>query len=384
MGVKMGLNNKNIQEKDNLLKQLKIMSEESKLYIVGAGRYGDILGKWLNQNEIKWSGYLDRSKDNREINGKKIFNILEVKDENNFYVISSPKYRDEMKAELAEQGISEKKIISPKDMDLLIHIYDDTDNWRKYTEKCKKFSRCHQNSERCFIIGNGPSLRIEDLEMLRNEITFAANTIYGVYGSTDWRPSYYCSVDTTIWNTLGRDEIIEKILSSCEAAFASPYGSSFEYKEDEEFKNLYYVMPVEQKDSDTQYSLFAEECSDIVNICGTVTYIMMQLAVYMGFKKIYLLGIDFTFSHEKHGDNSIKINNISNHMEQIEKEQERFYEVLKKKYGYNYMASVDQQKEAYMSAKKYADEHGIKIYNATRGGKLEVFERVDFDTLFAE
>ena len=25
---------------------------------------------------------------------------------------------------------------------------------------------------------------------------------------------------------------------------------------------------------------------------------------------------------------------------------------------------------------------GIKIYNATRGGKLNVFERIDFDTLF--
>jgi len=37
---------------------------------------------------------------------------------------------------------------------------------------------------------------------------------------------------------------------------------------------------------------------------------------------------------------------------------------------------------AYKTAKKYADRHGVKIYNATRGGNLEVFERVDFDTLF--
>lgn len=37
---------------------------------------------------------------------------------------------------------------------------------------------------------------------------------------------------------------------------------------------------------------------------------------------------------------------------------------------------------AYKAARKYADAHGIKIYNATRGGKLEVFERVDFDSLF--
>ena len=38
---------------------------------------------------------------------------------------------------------------------------------------------------------------------------------------------------------------------------------------------------------------------------------------------------------------------------------------------------------AYQAAREYADRHGIKIYNATRGGKLEVFERVDFDSLFS-
>jgi len=37
---------------------------------------------------------------------------------------------------------------------------------------------------------------------------------------------------------------------------------------------------------------------------------------------------------------------------------------------------------AFEKAKEYADGHGIKIYNATRGGKLEVFERVNFDDLF--
>ena len=35
--------------------------------------------------------------------------------------------------------------------------------------------------------------------------------------------------------------------------------------------------------------------------------------------------------------------------------------------------------KAYMAAHQYADSHGIKIYNATRGGELEVFERVELD-----
>jgi len=32
--------------------------------------------------------------------------------------------------------------------------------------------------------------------------------------------------------------------------------------------------------------------------------------------------------------------------------------------------------------KRHCDSRGIQVYNATRGGKLEVFPRVDFDTLF--
>ena len=37
---------------------------------------------------------------------------------------------------------------------------------------------------------------------------------------------------------------------------------------------------------------------------------------------------------------------------------------------------------AYDYARKYADSNGIKIYNATRGGCLEAFQRVNFDSLF--
>lgn len=80
----------------------------------------------------------------------------------------------------------------------------------------------------------------------------------------------------------------------------------------------------------------------------------------MGFKEIYLLGVDFTGANE-HGS----------------------------KYGHFYaekelvsVSYTDQVKAAYGKAQKYADEHGIKIYNATRGGKLEIFPRIDFDSLF--
>ena len=37
---------------------------------------------------------------------------------------------------------------------------------------------------------------------------------------------------------------------------------------------------------------------------------------------------------------------------------------------------------SYMTAKVYADTHDIRILNASRGGSLEVFDRIDFDKIF--
>jgi hypothetical protein len=61
----------------------------------------------------------------------------------------------------------------------------------------KSFKNTH-TGKRCFIIGNGPSLKAEDLEQLKNEITFAFNRIYYIFDQTSWRPTYYCAEDNKI------------------------------------------------------------------------------------------------------------------------------------------------------------------------------------------
>ena len=96
----------------------------------------------------------------------------------------------------------------------------------------------------------------------------------------------------------------------------------------------------------------------------TVTYDgCLQLAAFMGFSEIYLIGMDCSnygtatvhFSDDYEGDEKGSIP------------------------GY---LQVEKIILAYQSARNYADSHGFKIFNATRGGKLEVFQRVDFDSLF--
>ena len=92
---------------------------------------------------------------------------------------------------------------------------------------------------------------------------------------------------------------------------------------------------------------------------ATVAFACLQLAVYMGFTEIYLLGIDCSYLKNSSGNYF--------YTQDTKDSQE---------HGTDYMVL------AYQSAKEYADTHGIKILNATRGGELEVFKRADFDTLF--
>ena len=51
------------------------------------------------------------------------------------------------------------------------------------------------NDERCFIVGTGPSLTLEQLEMIRPEVVFGTNTAYKLFFKFD----YYCVSDKNVW-----------------------------------------------------------------------------------------------------------------------------------------------------------------------------------------
>lgn len=89
----------------------------------------------------------------------------------------------------------------------------------------------------------------------------------------------------------------------------------------------------------------------------------------MGFKEIYLLGIDHNYRITVSPDGNIVTN---------DKVQNHFCD----NYALPVVPQLYKSSLAYLAAQQYASEHNIKIFNATRGGKLETFERVDFDSLF--
>lgn len=236
--------------------------------------------------------------------------------------------------------------------------YRNFDKGREIKKLHNKFS-----GKRCFIIGNGPSLKAKDLDMLKDEYTFAFNKIYYIFDDTEWRPSFYMSEDEEFLinhsNEVSNVDLPFKFINNhiCQ-------------KENIIIKDaIYYNLVFKWQNS--ALPPFSENFFKEVVGGNTVTYSAIQFAYYMGFSEIYLLGIDHTFSVTKNDAGEVKYNNNV-----------KDYFSEKYKGDSKIIPNVEKSNRAYLAAENFAKEHGIKILNATRGGALEVFERVDFDSLF--
>lgn len=222
--------------------------------------------------------------------------------------------------------------------------------------------------ERCFLIGNGPSLTWADLDALKNEYTFASNKIYLSYEFTQFRPTFYTVIDSYVFdnNRVEIDQIQGTKL----------FPSFFEEKTGE--KGVIFF-----RSAGSNLGGFGAEPIFGRQFHGgySVIFAQLQLAWYMGFRKLYLIGMD----HEWHlpaGE---------------EPQKDGYYQVLVgggevnhfhpqyRKPGEKWTLPQPKEQEiAYRHAREYIEAHGGIIQNATRGGKLEVFDRVDFDSLFED
>lgn len=222
----------------------------------------------------------------------------------------------------------------------------------KYGRGISKYKNKYEG-QRCFVIGNGPSLTLDDLEMLSDEITFGSHLIFQSFNKTKWRPTFYCVEDTELL-----ENNAENIIN-----FSSEYEHGFFTG------NLYKCLPRELlsgKNNDFWYidkMKWNDEpdfsfCADSYIAEGfTVTYAIIQLAVYMGFKEIYLLGVDHHYSSDKSYSSMISDGKVYN------------------------TPKLDKSTLSYIKAESVCNSIGVKIKNATRGGHLEVFERIDLNDI---
>lgn len=218
------------------------------------------------------------------------------------------------------------------------------------------------SGERCFIVANGPSLLMEDLNKIKDEYTFGMNRIYMLFDRTNWRPTYYTVQDPTVLRSC-HGEIIQQVLGNKTTVFIKPTG---EPKYD--IADAIYINMDYSKSFKRSLPGFLSHTENIYTLNDGLTsvYTSLQLAVLMGFKEIYLLGADCNYSDD------------NTHIDQNSYPDKRMYDPRK----CGMPPEMDYTFKVYEVAKEYCDVHRINVMNATRGGKLEVFERVDFSSLF--
>lgn len=243
---------------------------------------------------------------------------------------------------------------------------------RTLSRKIKKFKGIH-DGESCFIIGNGPSLKAEDLNKIKNHVSFSANRINLILEETEWEPHYYTFIDSLMANNFFKEvyEMPKKQM------FVVVTDAGYNALKRHFAKECIFLRSYHEKDKNG-LPKFSDDLAKKMHTYGTVIYANIQLAVYMGFKNIYLIGVDNNYAVNKQKDGIIEINK-----ELIGKD--HFKESYYNQMGKNAKSSPNDtyaMTQAYLAAKKYCDQRGVNIYNATRGGKLEVFPRVNFDELF--
>lgn len=228
--------------------------------------------------------------------------------------------------------------------------------WRWYLyerKKLLKFKDIHAGED-CFIIGNGPSLNNMDLSKLANYHTFGLNKIYLMEErGIDLNLSYLVSA-----NKFVMEQSADKF-----AQLSCPVFLSYRNKQTEANlnKEFYYFLSWGERD-------FSQSIYNPINEGGTVTYVALQIAFFMGFKRVFLIGVDHSFKQKgKPNETQHLAEDDANHFDP------NYFK------GQNWqLADLDRSEESYMFAKNAFEESERKIFDATLNGHLEIFDKIDY------
>jgi len=212
--------------------------------------------------------------------------------------------------------------------------------------------------QRCFIIGNGPSLRDLDLSRLKNEVTFGMNRIYLLFPELGFTSTYFVSINDLVIQQCAEDIRslpIPKFLAWRAHNLIQP-------TPDTSFLYTTYTGPK-----------FSGDARGRVWEGATVTYVTLQLAFHMGFDQVILIGVDHNFVSK--GDPNQTITSDG--------EDPNHFSSNYFGKGFKWQLPDLQTSElAYRMAKSAYEKAGRKVLDATKDGKLTVFPKVNYDSLF--
>lgn len=341
--------------------------KNKKIYIYPYSSLTTKLLEELQDKSIIFKGFIDKSKV-----GTSIFKLSDI-EEYDYILVCSPNHASSILKDLKNHKT------------ILVHYFDNKFYinkipylsilkhkvilfWKDYVLNKQYKIKSLKNryaTRRAFVIGNGPSLNVEDIDKIRDELTFAANKIWLLFDKTSWRPTCYSVTDRLVMSQN------EKRINSveCNIKLFPDFLLPFSKKR---IKNSIYF----KSNHDDNFNL-----GKGIYTGPTVLYALISYAIYMGIKEIYLIGVDHNFSipkkyqnFKKGDDNTIVSEGEVNH----------FHKDYRKKGEKWSQPELDTITNGFTKIKKLASEYNVKIYNASRYSELEVFEMVNLDDILGK
>lgn len=211
------------------------------------------------------------------------------------------------------------------------------------------------------ILCNGPSLMKSDLYLLGNIYTIGLNKINLLFDHSSFRPSLIVAVNPFVISqnlSFFQETTIPVILDQKAAREVGIHADNT--------RSLVF--------SSGGHPGFSCDARYAVNQGVTVTYVALQIAYFLGFKQVTLIGCDHNFI-TKGLEHKIVVSGEAdpNHFDP------RYFSG-----GVSWqLPSIAESEENYMKAKRYYSYDQRMIYNSTVGGRLEIYPRISLEEFLA-
>lgn len=213
-------------------------------------------------------------------------------------------------------------------------------------------------NERVVLIANGPSLNKMDLSFLKNEITIGLNKIYLGFSKFKFYPRYYVAIN---------QKVIEQAHEEIKRLNCIKFISNKSVHLIPENALTYHINTMHPP------KRFCTDISKGVHEGWTVTYAALQIAYYLGFNKVVIIGMDHNFSYTgKPNEEQVVKDEDINHF-------------CANYFGYGQKwdnPDLEHSEESYHFAKTVFEQDNRQIIDATVNGCCQIFAKADYKKIF--
>jgi hypothetical protein len=234
--------------------------------------------------------------------------------------------------------------------------------WRRESIRRLAALKDVHRGKRAFVIGNGPSLKNTDLTRLRNEFTFGLNRIYLMFPELGFTTTYLCVVNDLVIEQTASDLLALDIPKFLAWRSRRHFPGTSDLASLPTFLYTSYTSP-----------RFASDVRGRVWEGATVTNVALQLAFHMGFEQVILIGVDHNYATQGKPNTTVT----------SEGDDPNHFSGQYFGRGFRWqLPDLDTSELGYAIVREGYHRAGREVLDATVGGKLTIFPKVDYNSLF--